>query len=165
MGYHPDLPFRRSTLKRYLFIFSILVVLAAGATARAAEGLPPGKWWERPDVVQKIGLTAQQREQLDKIFHTSAAELIDLRGEVQKRSIDLRAQLDQQQLSKPSIQVVATRLSEARGRLFQRELMMFVDMRSVLSVDQWNRFRDELATREGPGNDRGPGQRPRRQRP
>ena len=43
-----------------------------------------------------------------------------------------------------SVSAFATRLSEARGRLFDRELMMLVDMRSVLTDTQWNHMRTLL---------------------
>jgi hypothetical protein len=35
-------------------------------------------------------------------------------------------------------------LSDARTRLFERELMMLVDMRAVLNDSQWDRMRSQL---------------------
>ncbi|HEX7190655.1 MAG TPA: periplasmic heavy metal sensor [Thermoanaerobaculia bacterium] len=123
--------------------FLIAIVLAAFAASAFAQ-LPPGKWWRRPDIINQLALSEEQQERLDAIFRSSANDLIDLRGAVEKENIALRGELDQPQLNRTNIQHVAARLSEARARLFQRELAMLVDMRTVLSDQQWNHMRAEL---------------------
>lgn len=123
--------------------FLLAFVIAAFAASAFAQ-LPPGKWWRRPDIVSHLELSADQQEHLDVIFRSSANDLIDLRGAVEKETIALRGELDQPQLNRANIQKIAARLNEARGRLFQRELAMLVDMRAVLSDQQWNRMRAEL---------------------
>lgn len=152
--------------------FAILLLSTAAAIAaeglRPAAGMPPGKWWSRPEIVKQLGLTKEQRDKLDEIFRSTASTLIDLKGDVEKRTIDLRGQLDQEQLNRQAIQAAATRLNEARGKLFERELMMLVDMRGVLTPEQWNQFRDTLEDgpeRMGPPRDRGPRMRPPQQAP
>ena len=120
-----------------------LALLALGMTASAMD-LPPGKWWRRPEVIQMLSLTEDQQNRLETISVKSANELIDLRGEVEKANVALRAELDQPQLNRDAIRRTAVHLNEARGRLFERELMMLVDMRAVLSETQWNRMRQTL---------------------
>jgi hypothetical protein len=114
------------------------------ATAALAADLPPGKWWRRPDMVLLLGLTADQQTRLDAIWRGASSELIDDRGEVEKQNIALRGELDQPQLDRKNVQRLAARLNEARGRLFERELMMLVDMRGVLTDTQWSRMRAQL---------------------
>jgi hypothetical protein len=123
--------------------FLIAIVVAAFAASAFAQ-LPPGKWWRRPEIVGTLELSADQQDRLDSIYRASASDLIDLRGAVEKENIALRGELDQPQLNRTKIQQIAGRLSEARGHLFQRELAMLVDMRSVLNDQQWNRMRAEI---------------------
>ena len=123
----------------------ILALCALGLTASVfAADLPPGKWWRRPEIIQQLQLTDDQQARLDTIFRANADDLIDLRGGVEKANVAMRAELDQTQLDRQKIHAFATRLSELRGRLFDRELMMLVDMRAVLSETQWNRMRQVL---------------------
>jgi hypothetical protein len=131
-------------VKRFL---PVLFVLLTFAGAAFAADLPPGKWWRRPEIVQALGLSDDQQTRLDAIFRGSAADLIDLRGAVEKQNIVLRGELDQPQLDRADIQRAAAKLTDARGRLFERELMMLVDMRAVLTEPQWNRMRSELESR------------------
>ena len=121
---------------------ALLMLVASAALAQV--NLPPGKWWRRPDVVQLLNLSDEQQDHLEKVFQRSADDLIDLRGEVEKQSIALRAALDRPQLDREQVRAIAQRLNEARGRQFQRELMMLVDMRTVLTDMQWNRLRNAL---------------------
>lgn len=122
-----------------------LAALAVFAlTASAFAQLPPGKWWKRPEVIQRLELTDEQQSRLDGIWRAAANDLIDVKADMDKLQIALRTELDQQQLNRGAIRQIAVRLNEARSRRFERELMMFVDMRSVLSDAQWNRMRAEL---------------------
>lgn len=134
------------------------VILAATALPLMAQGapgpgpgMPPGKWWRRPNVVQRLQLTAEQQNRLDEIFERNGAALIDLKASVEKATLALRTELERPQLSREGVQRAAERVNEARGELFERELMMLVDMRGVLSLDQWREVRDTLGRQnEGP---------------
>jgi len=128
-------------MKRLALVALALFTLATTATAM---DLPPGKWWRRPEVIQMLTLTDDQQTRLEAISVRSANELIDFRGEVEKANIALRAELDQPQLNREAIRRAAVRVNDARARLFERELMMLVDMRAVLSETQWNRMRQTL---------------------
>lgn len=121
-----------------------VLTLALATSAFAQANLPPGKWWRRPEIVQSLNLAEEQQNKLEAIFRTASSDLIDLRGEVEKQNIALRGDLDQSQLDRAAIRRDAQKLSEARGRLFERELTMLVDMRSVLNDSQWSRMRSDL---------------------
>ena len=141
-------------------ILIALLALALSVPPLLAQ-MPPGKWWQRPDVVSDLGLTQEQQQKLDAIFRSSADDLIDLRGDVEKQNVALRGELEQTQLNRANIQKIAVRLNEARGRLFERELAMLVDMRGVLTNTQWTQMRTHLDARaaQGPGAGRRQGMR------
>jgi Spy/CpxP family protein refolding chaperone len=151
-------------VKRVLFALLVLGL----ATSAFAQNLPPGKWWRRPEIVQTLNLAEEQQDKLETIFRTASSDLIDLRGEVEKQNINLRGDLDQAQLDRAAIRRDAQKLSEARGRLFERELIMLTDMRAVLNDAQWNRMRSGLLERLGNANpqrqNRNDRPNPRRQR-
>ena len=132
---------------------ALLMLVATAALAQV--NLPPGKWWRRAEIVQALNLSDEQQQRLENVFRSSAPDLIDLRAEVEKQAIGLRAALDQPQLDRAAIRQAAQRLNEARGRQFQRELMMMVDMRAVLSDQQWNRMRMQLDRLEQQQQNRG----------
>ena len=63
---------------------------------------------------------------------------------MEKANVALRAELDQPQLNREAIRRAAMRVNDARAKLFERELMMLVDMRGVLNDMQWNRMRQAV---------------------
>jgi Spy/CpxP family protein refolding chaperone len=150
-------------LTRRLFLAVALLTCAAIAQA---QQLPPGKWWRRPELIQQLQLSASQQERLDEVFRGAANELIDAKADVEKLHVAIRGELDRPQIRKAELQRLATQLSTARGRLFERELMMLVDMRGVLTEQQWMRVRNHLdrmqERREGPGGPPRPQQQRRR---
>ena len=129
-------------MKRRILLCAALAMTLAAMVGAAP--LPPGKWWRRPEFVQQLALTDDQQSRLDATFRAAANDLIDRRADVEKLSIAIRSELDQPQLSRENLRRLAGRLSDAQGKLFERELMMLVDMRSVLSDAQWNRMRQTL---------------------
>jgi hypothetical protein len=99
-------------------------------------------------IAQRLNITADQQVKLDEIFRKAASELIDLRADAEKLSLALHSELDQPQLNRANLQKLAMRLNEAHGKLFQREMMMLVDMRGVLNDDQWARLREVINRRD-----------------
>lgn len=151
--------------RRLAFVFALL----AATVIAEAQQLPPGKWWRREEVVRQLELTRTQQEKLDEVFRLAADELIDARASIEKLQIALRAELDRSQLRRQELQRLATQLNAARGKLFERELMMLADMRGILDQEQWTRLRthlDRMQDRMRP--DRGGNQQqrvPQRRRP
>jgi hypothetical protein len=126
--------------RRFLFVAAILI---AAAIAQAQQ-LPPGKWWRRPEVVRQLELTRDQQEKLDEVFRGAANALIDAKADVDKLQVALRGELDRAQLRRAELQRLAALLTQARGKLFERELMMLADMRGILDEEQWTRLRGHL---------------------
>jgi hypothetical protein len=149
--------------------FVIAVALILAATIAQAQPMPQGKWWRRAEVVRQLELTADQQERLDDVFRDASDGLIDAKAAVEKLQIRLRGEIDRPVLRRADIQRIAGELNAARGRLFERELMMLVDMRSVLNESQWNRFRQHLDRMPGhaqkPGEGRPGMNRPQGRRP
>jgi hypothetical protein len=125
----------------------IVAALLASAVIAEAQPMPPGKWWRKPEVVQRLELTNDQQDRLDEIFRGAADDLIDAKAAVEKLQVAIRGELDRAQVRRPELQKIARQLSEARGKLFERELMMLVDMRAVLEEEQWRKMRDFLDRR------------------
>lgn len=140
-------------------ILAVLLLLAFGAQAQPM----PGKWWRREEIAQKLELNREQQRRLDEIFQSVAEELIDQKAQMTKLELQLRGELDRPQLRRPEIQRIAAQLNAVRGRLFERELMMLVDMRGVLEDEQWQKLQDMELPRLGPPG--GPGGRGGRRPP
>jgi hypothetical protein len=147
-------------MKRVLVVAALLIA----ASLVEAQQLPPGKWWRRQEVVRQLELTRDQQDRLDEVFRKAADDLIDAKASVEKLQVALRGELDRAQLRRTELQRIAAQLTQARGKLFEHELMMLADMRGILNEEQWTRLRtflDRAQERMRPQQQ----QRPQPQRP
>lgn len=131
---------------RKLFVAVLMLVATAAADAQPM----PGKWWRRGEIAQTLELNREQQRRLDEIFQKVADELIDDKAAVHKLELALRGELDRTQLRRAEIQKLAAQLNVVRGRLFERELMMLVEMRGVLEEEQWAKLQELELPRLGP---------------
>jgi Spy/CpxP family protein refolding chaperone len=137
--------------------FTTAAIVAASlwslpAPAQMIE-MPGGKWWKRPAVVETLKLTAEQQERLDEVFAKNRRAFVDLKADVERRTIDLEDLLAAKDVDPKKVGAASEALEQARGRLGKARTMMVVDMRAVLTEAQWKQILDRRdqwrAEREG----------------
>lgn len=102
--------------------------------------MPPGKWWKRPRVVEQLGLQPDQQERLDEIFSKNRRAFIDLRAEVERRQLDLEELLAKRDADPKRVAAASEALEQARARLGKARTMLVVEMRGVLTDQQWQKI-------------------------
>ena len=132
-------------MTKRLVLAATLVLASAFASA---QNMPPGKWWQRQELVRELQLTAEQQDKLNDIFRAAANGLIDAKADVEKLQIAMRSEIDRPQIRRADVLRIARQLSDARGVLFEREVAMMLEMHGVLNEQQWNRMRAVLDRRD-----------------
>jgi len=140
----------------------VFVLLPVSALAQQDRPMiPKGRWWRMPDVAKRLALTAEQQEKLDAAFTQRSKELIDLKAEMEKSAIELRASLERYGSSSAEVTKHAAAVGNARSALFRKEIEMMLDIRSELSEEQWMKLRSAIEERmQSRMKDRPPMQRP-----
>ena len=100
----------------------------------------PGKWWKDAKVTSQVGISDGQAQQIEQIFMDHRMKLIDWMADLQKQELKLESALsadnpDEGQVSFQVDQVVA-----ARGKLEKENALMMLNIRRVLSPDQWKKL-------------------------
>lgn len=111
--------------------------------------LPPGMWWERPETVQRLGLSADQVKRIDDIFQKSRLQLVDLKANLEKQNLMLEPLLNANPVDQANAMAQIDKVADARADLEKANAKMLLGIRSVLTPEQWTK----LHSRE----DRGPG--------
>jgi Spy/CpxP family protein refolding chaperone len=143
----------------------LLVAAAAPAPAQLPE-MPIGKWWKRPRIVEQLKVKTEQQERLDEIFAKNRRSFIDLKADVDRRAVDLDELLAKKDSDPVRIAAATDALEQAKGRLGKTRTMMIVEMKGVLSDEQWQKIlelRDEWRrerAEERHGGTAGPPRRP-----
>ncbi len=125
-------------MRRALVLSTVLgaALAALPAPAQMLE-MPPGKWWKRPAVVEALKLAPEQQQRLEEVFSKNRRTFVDLKADVERRTIDLEDLLAAREVEPRKVAAASEALEQARARLGKARTMMVVEMRGVLTGDQW----------------------------
>lgn len=104
---------------------------------------PPGMWWKRPEIAQKLSLTADQQKRMDDIFQQSRLQLIDLKANVEKQEVILEPMLSANPPDTNKVLAQIDHVAAARAELEKANARMLLGIRGVLSADQWTKLQAE----------------------
>lgn len=107
-----------------------------------------GKWWLRPAIKDKLQLTLDQTEKINKIWIEHRKRIIDTKGEIEKTYLDLESLMDQPTVDKQAAYRLAERLGQLVAQQTEQRIKMTIDIRQELSVEQFDKLkglRAELA--------------------
>ena len=151
--------------------------MIAGATLLVATGLaaqplgvPPGRWWERPQVAEQLALTAEQKARLESLSVENARGMIDIKAAVEKAELDLRVAAEAEPFDAAKVRAAFRTVQQARTRLENERFEALLRVREVLSADQWRQLREltrdavRERVQERRGGQGGPPVRPPRDR-
>ncbi|MFN7989032.1 MAG: periplasmic heavy metal sensor [Thermoanaerobaculia bacterium] len=130
-------------MKTSLTVAALVAASLSGlpAAAQMVE-MPGGKWWKRPAVVENLKITPEQQERLDEVFAKNRRAFVDLKADVDRRTIDLEDLLGAKDVDPKKVAAASEALEQARGRLGKARTMMVVDMRGILTEAQWKQIVD-----------------------
>jgi hypothetical protein len=113
--------------------FLLLAALAASALAQNRAEFP---WWNSP-VVGDIGLSQDQTARIRQIVRSHRNRLFDARNNVQKAEAALEDVMNDDHIAPENVKPLIDNLANARAESTRVLLAMDIELRSVLTLDQW----------------------------
>ena len=141
-------------------VFALVLLLTGIATG---QGGPRAyfPWWETP-ITGRLGLSEDQHQQIRDILKSHRDEMIDQRAAVEKAEADMEDLFAEEELDQEQAGQAIERLVTARGDLTRSLTKMTLELRQVLTADQWRKLRSFQERMEQFRNRRGfPRGRPR----
>ncbi|MGE5325490.1 MAG: Spy/CpxP family protein refolding chaperone [Deltaproteobacteria bacterium] len=111
------------------------------------RGPGPGKWWKNPELTQSLGLTDDQISKMEKIFQDHRLKLIDLHAALQKQEALLEPMIEADHPDEDRVLSQIDQVAQARAELEKANARMLLDIRNVLTPDQWKKLQAERAAR------------------
>jgi Spy/CpxP family protein refolding chaperone len=108
-------------------IFALCITILAGGVALAQRG-PRGPM---AGVMKKLNLTADQKKSMQEIHQITAKQMIDIRSEIQKKRIDVRAAMGNDNPDRKALENLWTDLSRLE---VNRKLLMFDTRQQIMKV-------------------------------
>jgi len=100
-----------------------------------------GKWWSRPAIKDKLQLTLDQTEKINKIWIEHRKRIIDTRGEIEKAYLDLESLMAQPTVDKQEAYQLAERLGQLHAQQAEHRIKTTIDIRQELSVEQFEKLK------------------------
>jgi Spy/CpxP family protein refolding chaperone len=150
---------------RYIFLLLFTTAVVGGAQNTAPA--PPlktggknvmfyrrelGKWWQNSETAKKLQLSEAQIDQLDQIFYDHRVKLIDYGAEMAKQDLKLQTLVDADVPDEAQVNVQVDQVLAARGKLEREYTLMNLDLRKVLSLEQWRQLKSLRGPGGGPGD-------------
>jgi Spy/CpxP family protein refolding chaperone len=110
-----------------IFIFSFNAYGYGGAHA---------KWWKNQQIVNELGLSNDQVNQIEGIFSSYKGHIIDLDSKLRKKQKELRAKLKDPNSTRQEILSLTDDVEKLKGELRSIQLDMFLRIRDVLTPEQ-----------------------------
>jgi hypothetical protein len=111
-----------------------------------------GKWWQNSDIAKKLQLSEDQIGQLDQRFYDHKVKLIDYGAEMEKQDLKLQTLLDADVPNEGQVESQVDQVLTARGQLEREYTLMNLDLRKVLSLDQWRQLKSIRGQNTGFGD-------------
>lgn len=134
---------------------AMLLLTAGIGHAQMSRSLFP--WWEM-GFTRDLNLSEQQQQQIREILRENRSKMIDLRAALEKAEGDVEDLFEDANADQRKANDVVDRAVAARGNMTRHFTTMSLQMRRILTAEQWkdlqarrNRFEN---MRRGPG---GPG--------
>ncbi len=102
---------------------------------------PMRDWWKNPRVAQKLGLTDDQLQQLEKISYDSRMKMIDLHAAVQKEQLELGHELQADHPNEDAVLGQVDKVSQAKAAMARAHVRTLLATRNVLSPQQWQELK------------------------
>ena len=124
------------------------IIVKNGATVFGyATGSSFGKWWTRPEEIERLGLSQEQRKTLNDILQQHRLKLIDLEAALQKEEVTLEPLVNADQPDDAKVFAQVDRVAQARAELEKANSRMLWQVRRVLTPDQWKLLQARPALR------------------
>lgn len=122
------------------WIWSLGIALLAGGMVTQVWALPPGRispFWESEKVVEKLGLSNEQLEELAEVEYQFEKANIELESQIKIARLTLERLLSREKLAKNKLAELVNELSRARMKQTEILLEKKIKVRSILSLEQW----------------------------
>lgn len=119
---------------------------------RGAPGGPAdisGAWWTNAALVQRLGLTDDQKARLEATYENHRQQIIASTAALEKEESQLTKLLEAEPVDRNAVLAQIDRINQARGDLERINSTMTLEMREVLTRAQWLQLRPPQRVRVG----------------
>src|SRR5688572_7515878 len=118
-------------LRQFVISFAVIIAVVVPAAGQ-------GKWWQSDEYKRELQLTTDQSKRLEDVFQAAVPRLKSLKKALDQAESEFERLL--QRGDDGSVMDQVERVEAARAELNKAHTWMMLDMKRVLTTDQWAKF-------------------------
>ena len=119
----------------------LLAVIVACPALAWGPDLPPGKWWDNPQLVDRLELTTEQQGLIRERVFEHARVMIDLDADVKRSELRLKQLGDMEELRVDELRAAFAVFQTARHKLEAERFEMLLSVAQLLTPVQRHELR------------------------
>ncbi|HLC14918.1 MAG TPA: periplasmic heavy metal sensor [Thermodesulfovibrionia bacterium] len=141
-------------MKKVVLITGLISWLMLAAASAMAQGpdmddsvkqkLPQGKWWNNPEIAQKLTLTDEEKAKLNELFKQNRMQMITLKGDLEKEKLTLEDMFDAENFDSAACMEQFKKFQEAKTKLGAERFRFVVEVRKLLGKDRFLQLKAEF---------------------
>lgn len=102
----------------------------------AGRQLPPGKWWQLPDIAKKLNLTSDEKTTLETLYTQKREKMIDHKANFQREMLNLEQILESEKFNSSAAKDQFNKVQNARITLAAERFNYLVEVRNLLGLQR-----------------------------
>jgi Spy/CpxP family protein refolding chaperone len=128
----------------FFFVMSGISFARAPRTGKDRMSLPPVKWWNIPQVAEKLSLTKEEKERLDTMYYDQRSRMIDLRSQGAKNRLELEKLFNKEPFDSAACLESFKKAQEARNTIGLERFRFLLKVREILGNERFQTLKGEF---------------------
>ncbi|MDA2920447.1 Spy/CpxP family protein refolding chaperone [Desulfobacterota bacterium AH_259_B03_O07] len=128
----------------------IALALLGSVNTFGFRGYTYAKWWKNNEIIEQLGLTSDQGNQIEKIFVSNKGQIMELKSMLTVKQKSLRSLIRDTHSSREEVLILNDEVDRIKSRLKRLRLDMLLKIREVLSPEQRLKLREIRAKGKKP---------------
>ena len=131
-----------------LLVLSVFLVFAQSPMMGRGEERK-GKGMQMRELIEELNLTPEQETKMVDLRFTHQQEIIPLQRDLQKKRIELKAELEKENPNIQLLDKLSDEISALMGKIKKARLHFLLSIKSILTKEQWQIAKGNFFEEEG----------------
>lgn len=120
-----------------------------GGKRGAKVGIPHGRWWKRTMIQEKLKLTDEQIEKLEKVSLEGRKNMIKLRADLEIAELELEPLMEAKKFDREKVEAILDKTESIRAKMAKERIKTLLDTREILTSEQYQKLKQMKGRRDG----------------
>ena len=137
----------KKTILMTVVVFFVLSGMSLARDPRPPKdrmSLPPMKWWNIPQVAEKLSLTKEEKQKLDTLYYDQRSRMIDLRSQAAKNRLELEKLFNTEPFDSVACLNSFKKSQEARNTIGLERFRFLLKVREMLGNERFQTLKGEF---------------------